>query len=131
MSPDAAGHRALWTAADVGGQHHGSSPNPLKILRHFSFPTFFQKIAAHISNLVQALAEHQQQQLQNRSAADAWTGDILLTFLATGVSEPSNGRRQSDSSTASSRMTPMTAMGTADEDLLDEEEDDEEELQMD
>jgi hypothetical protein len=94
-----------------------------------------QKIAAHISNLVQALAEHQQLQQQQSNGGtehQVWA-DILLTFMANGPSDGiSNGRRQSSASSGSmgSRGTPLTAMAEADAEEEDDDEEDEE-LQMD
>ncbi|KAI3415428.1 hypothetical protein GPALN_005036 [Globodera pallida] len=80
------------------------------------------KIAAHISNLVQALADQQQSDESNSG------GDILLTFLASGhalSSSPSgqnsNNRRHSSSST----------VGTAEEEEDEDEDDDDDELRMD
>lgn len=94
-----------------------------------------QKIGAHISNLVQALADHQQQQQQHLLPQNGskfnCTADILLTFMSSTANEYSNGRRQSASSSNSmgSGGTPLTSMAEAEDD--EEEEDEDEELQMD
>ncbi|KAL3105638.1 hypothetical protein niasHT_021741 [Heterodera trifolii] len=75
------------------------------------------KIAAHISNLVQALVDQQQQSDESNSG-----GDILLTFLAVGNAlSASNNRRHSSSST----------VGTAEEEEDEDDEEEDDELRMD
>lgn len=94
-----------------------------------------QKIAAHISNLVQAFVDHQNQQQQNGNAGESAGGgwaDILLTFMAAGQADAHLiDRRQSASSSTNSMDsgdTPMTAMAEAD---AEEDDDEDEELEMD